>query len=69
MTSNQATAEVFLTAFRSLKKKEQAAILQNLLRDEETREDMRYAIAIEERKEEPKISLDEYLERRKKQGV
>ncbi len=69
MTSSQATVEVFLTAFRSLKKEEQAAILQNLLRDQEEREDLRYAIAVEERKNEPKISLDDYLKRRKKQGV
>ena len=64
MTTMQATAEVFWTAFRALKKKERAAFIQRLLRDEEVHDDLRYAVIIEERKKEPRISLQDYLAQR-----
>ena len=65
MTQTQATAEVFWTAFRALKKKDRNAVMNRLIQDEELREDLRYSIIIEERKNEPRISLEEYLSQRK----
>ena len=66
MTTTQATAEVFWTAFRALKKKDRAAFIQRLLRDQEVHDDLRYAVIIQERKKEPRISLHDYLAQRAK---
>jgi hypothetical protein len=65
MTQTQATAEIFWTAFRALKKKDRNAVMNRLVQDEELREDLHYSIIIEERKKESIISLDEYLSQRK----
>ena len=40
MTSKQATAEVFLTAFRALPKEEQNAFLFTIVKDHRFREDL-----------------------------
>jgi hypothetical protein len=64
MTTTQATAQVFWTAFRALKKRERQAIMQKLVADAETREDLRYSVIIEDRKKEPRIWLDDYLAQR-----
>lgn len=61
MTTAQATAEVFWTAFQALKKTEREAFLYKLLQDENFTEDLRYAMIIENRKNEPRISLNDYL--------
>ncbi len=67
MSTTVATAEVFWTAFRALSKKEQEAFLHRLLRDKSLREDMIDISILEQRKNEPSRSLDEYLhERRRK---
>ena len=59
MTTTEATAEVFWTAFRALSKKERAAIVERLLKDEEFMEDLMDIAILEERKNEPSRSLDE----------
>lgn len=61
MTQPQATAEVFYTAFQALKKSEREAFIFRLLQDEKLAGDLRYAAAIEERRNEPTVSLDDYL--------
>ena len=66
MTATQATAEVFWTAFQALKKNERAAVVQKLMQDERTFEDLRYAMIIDDRKSEPTISLRNYLTKREK---
>ena len=40
MTAREATVEVFWTAFRTLPKADREAVIQKLLRDRETREDL-----------------------------
>jgi len=40
MDSTQATAEVFLTAFRALPKKERKSIVEKLLKDKEFVDDL-----------------------------
>ncbi|MFC1717457.1 hypothetical protein ACFL6S_27600 [Candidatus Poribacteria bacterium] len=61
MTTIEATAEVFWTAFRALPKKEREAIVERLLRDEEFMEDLIDIVILEERQNEPSRSLDKYL--------
>ena len=63
MTQPQATAEVFWTAYRAMKPKEREAFLGKLMKDKKLAEDLRYAAVIEKRKNEPTVSLDEYLAR------
>jgi hypothetical protein len=67
MATSEATATVFLTAFRALPRKEREAIMAGLLQDREFREDFFDTVIIEQRRKEPSRSLDEYLaDRRKK---
>jgi len=67
MTTTEATAEIFWTAFRSLSRKEKEAIVEKLLHDKEFMEDLVDIVILEQRKKEPSRPLDEYLaDRRKK---
>ena len=67
MATNEATAAVFLTAFRALPKKEREAIVARLLKDREFREDLIDTVIVEQRRKEPSRPLDEYLaDRRRK---
>lgn len=50
MRDNQATAEVFFTAFKALKEKEKRAFLERVLRDSELREDLIDIALIEDAK-------------------
>ena len=61
MTTTEATAEVFWTAFRALSKKEREAVVERLLRDKEFMEDLIDIVIFEQRQNEPSRSLDEYL--------
>jgi len=63
MTSTEATAEVFWTAFRALSKKEREAVVERLLRDRDFMEDLIDMVILEQRKNEPSRSLDEYSKR------
>ncbi len=66
MTQPQATAEVFWTAFKGMKAAEQELFIGKLMKDKKLAEDLRYASVIEKRKNEPTISLDDYLAKRSK---
>ena len=66
MTQPQATAEIFWTAFRAMKPLEREAFLGKLMKDKKLAEDLRYAVIIEKRRNEPTVSLDDYLSRRSK---
>jgi hypothetical protein len=61
MTSSQATAEVFLAAFRTLKKKERQAVLSGIAEDRELREDLMDLALMAERRHEPSRPFREYL--------
>jgi hypothetical protein len=50
MTTAQATAEVFFTAFKSMKSKEREAFLEKVMNDSEIRQDMLDIALIEEAK-------------------
>ncbi len=63
MTSAEATAEVFWTAFLSMSAKERKAFLERLIAEPRLREDLLDAALIEERRGEPTRPLDEVLGR------
>ncbi len=71
MRANQATAEVFYTAFKALKNKEKEAFLEKVISDPELREDLIDIFLIEEAKKikgKP-VSATEYFARRRKTGT
>lgn len=70
MQTNQATAEVFFTAFKALKTNEQEAFLEKVISDPELREDIIDIALIEEAKKikgKP-TSASEYFAKRHKTG-
>jgi hypothetical protein len=70
MRTNQATAEVFFTAFKALKNKEREAFLEKVLSDPELREDFIDVALIEKAKKvkgKP-VSAKEYFTKRRKMG-
>ena len=64
MTPTEATAEVFLTALRSLSRKERQAILDGIASDDEMREDLLDLALLEQRADEPARPFKEYLAER-----
>lgn len=71
MRANQATAEVFYTAFKALKSKEKEAFLEKMISDPELREDLTDIVLIEKAKKmkgKP-VSAREYFSRRRKTGT
>jgi hypothetical protein len=66
MTSTEATSEVFLTAFRALKKREREAVLEKLLKDKQLVEDLMDLVVLKQRRKEPSRRLDAYLAERKR---
>ncbi len=68
MTTIEATAEVFWTAFQALSKKERDAVVARFLKEKNFREDLIDVAILEERQREPSRSLDEYLTARKKKN-
>lgn len=69
IATTEATAEVFWTAFRALRKKGKKAVVEKLLRDKDFKKDLVDTVIIEQRQKEPSRSLDEYLaDQRKKRN-
>ena len=71
MKTNQATAEVFYTAFKTLKDKEKEAFLEKVISDPDLREDLIDIVLIEEAKKvkgKP-VSAREYFSKRRKTGT
>jgi len=66
MTTTQATAEVFWTAFKVLPVEEKRAVLQKIILDENLRRDLMDLSIIEERRNEPGRPLREYLKEKAK---
>jgi hypothetical protein len=61
MTALQATAEVFLTAFKALPKKERQAVLNRIAEDKELREDLMDLAVLSQRRNESSRSFREFL--------
>ena len=71
MRANEATAEVFFTAFKALRSKEKEAFLEKVISDPELREDLIDIVLIEEAKKikgKP-VSAREYFAKRSKTGT
>ena len=66
MTTTQATAEVFWTAFKVLPLEEKRAVLQKIILNENLRRDLMDLSLIEERRNEPGRPLREYLQEKVK---
>jgi hypothetical protein len=66
MTQPQATAEVFWTAYKALSRPEREAFVARLMQDKKLAEDLRYGAVVQKRKNEPTVSLDDYLKTRDK---
>ena len=69
MTVQEATAEIFLTAFRALPRGQQENILGQLARDRKFRrvlEDVSDRLALEEEREKPSRPLRQYIEERER---
>ncbi len=63
---SNATAEVFVTAFRALPKSERDEVLVRIAADRSLRRDLLDLATIAERRTEPSRSFREYLNERKK---
>ena len=61
MSAAEATAEVFVTAFKSLKRKEREAVFTRLLADQELSEDLADTLALEARRHQPRQSFRQVL--------
>ncbi len=61
MSATEATAEVFVTAFKALKRKEREAVLQKLVADAELASDLQDTLALEARRSQPHTPLRDTL--------
>ena len=66
MSQAEATAEVFLTALRSLPKKHRQAVLCGIADDDELRGDLLDLALIAERRHEPSRPFGQFLAERKR---
>jgi hypothetical protein len=66
MTQPQATAEIFWSAYKGMKPAEREAFIGKLMKDKNLAEDLRYAAVIQKRKNDPTMSLDNYLSKKAK---
>lgn len=61
MSASEATAEIFVTAFKALKRKERDAVLQKLVADAELAADLADTLALEARRAQPRTPLRQVL--------
>jgi len=61
MKAADATAEIFVTAFKSLKRRQRGAVLERMLADDELAEDLADTVALEARRREPRHSFHQSL--------
>ena len=61
MSATEATAEVFFTAFKSLKRREREAVFDRILSDEKLSEALADTLALESRRHQPRQSFRQTL--------
>ena len=61
MSATEATAEIFVTAFKALKRKEREAVFQKLVSDAELADDLADSLALEARRDQPRTPLRDVL--------
>lgn len=57
MSATEATAQVFLTAFKALKRREREAVMEKILADVELAEDVADTLALEARRRQPREAV------------
>ncbi len=57
MSTTEATAEVFFTAFKSLGRRQREAVMNKILKDAELSEDLADTLALEARRHQPRQSF------------
>jgi hypothetical protein len=57
MSATEATAEIFVTAFKALKPKQREAVLQKLMEDAELADDLADTVALEARRHQSRTPL------------
>ncbi len=67
ISSSEATAQVFWTAFRAMSKKEREATVDKFLTDKEFMEDLIDTVILNQRENEPSRPLEQYLADRQKE--
>jgi len=66
ISTNEAIAEVYWTAFQALPKREQEAVINRFLESSEFREDVMDMVIIKERQSEPSRPLKAYIDGNKR---
>lgn len=61
MSVTQATAEVFVTAFKALKPREREAVLEKIVADARLAEDLSDTLALEARRRQPREPFRDVL--------
>jgi hypothetical protein len=61
MSATEATAEIFVTAFKALKPKQREAVLQKLVADAELADDLADTLTLEARRHQSRTPLREAL--------
>ena len=61
MSATEATAEIFVTAFKALKPKEREAVWQKLVADPKLGEDLADTLALEARRRQPREPFRDVL--------
>ena len=61
MSATEATAEVFVTAFKSLKPRQRDAVLEKILNDKELSEAVADSLALESRRHQPRQPFRQVL--------
>lgn len=61
MSATEATSEVFVTAFKALKRKQREAVLQKLVADADLAEDLADSLALEARRHQSHARLRDVL--------
>jgi DNA-directed RNA polymerase specialized sigma24 family protein len=54
MSATEATAEIFVTAFKSLKPRQREAVLERMLQDEDISADIADTLTLESRRHQPR---------------
>jgi hypothetical protein len=61
MSATEATAEVFVTAFKALKPRQREAVLERMLEDEDISTDVADTLALESRRHQPRQPFRQVL--------
>ena len=61
MSATEATAEIFVTAFKALKRREREAVLERIVADTKLAEDLADTLALESRRNQPRESFRNVL--------